>query len=173
MDFALGIYLWFTHTVTFQECSKSCISQVCRRMGLDQTGAQETPFMVGTLQPDVEVVPGFQVRAGACCSTLRCLWKGVCLWEFLWIWWFLFGIFTPWWKLQNSTGVGASLWEGRASNVHVTRARSTAACRVCSCLALCWGERGSSPAEGKGQGKIIHIWRCIKRAGPCGSTAVL
>lgn len=174
MDFALGIYLWFTYIVTFKECSKSCISEVCRRMGLDQAGAQETPFVVGTLQPDVEVVPAFQVRAGACCTTLRCLWRGVqCSWEFLWVWWFLFGIFTPWWKLQNSTGFGTSLWEGRASSVHITRARSTAACRVCSCLALCWGERGSSPAEGRGQGKIIHIWLCIKRAGPCGSTAFL
>lgn len=46
-------------------------------MGLDQAGAQETPFVVGTLQPDVEVVPVFQVRAGACYTTLRCLWRGV------------------------------------------------------------------------------------------------
>lgn len=75
MDLVLGIYLWFTHIVTFKECSKSCIPQVCR--GLDQTGVQETPFMVGTLQPDVDIVPGFQVRAGAFCTTLRCLWKGL------------------------------------------------------------------------------------------------
>lgn len=46
-------------------------------MGLDQAGVQETPFMVSTLQPGVEVVLGFQVRAGASCTTLRCLWKGV------------------------------------------------------------------------------------------------
>lgn len=42
-------------------------------VGLDQTAVQETPLVVGTLQPDVEVAPGFQVRAGACCTSLRCL----------------------------------------------------------------------------------------------------
>lgn len=48
--------------------------------------------------------------------------KGVqCSRAFLWVWWFLFGIFAPRWKLQSSSGLGTSLWEGRASGVHITR----------------------------------------------------
>lgn len=120
MDFALGIYLWFTHPVTFKEWSKSCISQVCRRMGLDQTAVQETAFVVGTLEPDVEVVPGFQVRAGACCTTLRCLWKCVLLRISV-------GLVVPVWHLCSmmeaiEARFGTSLWEGRASSVRITRA---------------------------------------------------
>lgn len=155
MDFASGIYLlqfWRTssHIVTFKEGSKSCISHVFRRMGLGLNRCPGGSIHCGqmlrlSLSFSSELshaVPRF----GIC---PRDAW---CSWEVPWVWCFLFGVFAPWWKLQNNTGFGTSpsFPARRRSLSFQYNMDSATAHRICPRLALWQGERGSSLAKGRG-----------------------